>query len=202
MGEPMELRARQFEALTGARLQITFVPIRELYQEVSLGLRQGKYNAVCYGSMWIADVQPLPRPIPPGMLASAQYQDVLPHYRRIAQRANVPYQVPVDGDRHYLQYRRDLLEDPALRAEFRRVTGKELQVPETWKELNEIARFFQGRRLPDGSTVWGITEVTVSDALLGNEFIKRAASYAKHPEVGGGFYFDLETMEPHINTPG
>ena len=38
--------------------------------------------------------------------------------------------------------------------------------------------------------------------MLGNYFIKRAAPYAKHPEVGGGFYFDLETMEPLINTPG
>ncbi|NTW59496.1 MAG: ABC transporter substrate-binding protein, partial [Nitrospirae bacterium] len=39
-------------------------------------------------------------------------------------------------------------------------------------------------------------------ALLGNQFITRAASYAKHPDVKGGFYFDLETMEPLINTPG
>jgi multiple sugar transport system substrate-binding protein len=44
--------------------------------------------------------------------------------------------------------------------------------------------------------------VTVSDALLGNQFIKRAAPYAKHPAVEGGFYFELETMEPLINTPG
>jgi multiple sugar transport system substrate-binding protein len=44
--------------------------------------------------------------------------------------------------------------------------------------------------------------VTVSDALLGNYFIKRAAPYAKHPQVKGGFYFDLETMEPLVNTPG
>jgi multiple sugar transport system substrate-binding protein len=42
----------------------------------------------------------------------------------------------------------------------------------------------------------------VSDALLGNQFIKRAAPYAKHPSVKGGFYFDLQTMEPLINTPG
>jgi multiple sugar transport system substrate-binding protein len=202
LGEPVELHAREFEALTGARLQVTFVPFRDLYQEVSLGLRQGKYDVACYGSMWIADVQPYLAPVPPAMLASPQYQDVLPHYQRIAKWGDVPLQVPVDGDRHYLQYRRDLLEDPALRAEFRRATGTELRVPETWKELNEIARFFQGRRLAGGSTVFGITEVTVSDALLGNEFIKRAASYAKHPEVGGGFYFDLETMEPLVNTPG
>jgi len=39
--------------------------------------------------------------------------------------------------------------------------------------------------LPDGSRISGIAEVTVSDALLGNYFIKRAAPYAKHPDVKG-----------------
>ena len=97
---------------------------------------------------------------------------------------------------------RDLLEDPVFKAEFNARTGRELGVPETWPELQEIARFFHGRKLPDGSSISGIAEVTVSDALLGNYFIKRAAPYAKHPDVKGGFYFDLETMEPLINTPG
>jgi len=202
LGEPVELHARQFERLTGASLQVSFIPFPQLYQEVNLGLKKGKYDVVCYGSMWIADVQPFLATLPQEMLDSAQYRDVLPHYQSIAKWRGVPVQVPVDGDRHYLQYRRDLLEDPAFRAEFKRKTGKELRVPRTWKELHEIARFFQGRRLPDGNVVSGIAEVTVSDALLANQFISRAAPYAKHPDVGGGFYFDLETMEPLVHTPG
>ena len=202
LGEPTELHARQFEKLTGARLDVHFVPFHELYQEVNLGLKTRKYDVVCYGSMWIADVQPYLAPIPEAMLRSAQYRDVLPHFQNIAKWGGVAYQVPVDGDRHYLQYRRDLLEDPGLRAEFQRKVGRELVVPRTWKELNQVARFFQRRKLPDGSVVSGIAEITVSDALLANQFIKRAAPYAKHPAVGGGFYFDLETMEPLVNTPG
>jgi multiple sugar transport system substrate-binding protein len=202
LGEPTELHARQFEELTGARLVVHRVPFDKLYQELLYGLKQKKYDVVFYGSMWIADVLPFLEPIPKKMLSAAQYRDVLPHYKNIASWGDVPYQVPVDGDRHYLQYRRDLLEDPVLRAEFRKQTGKDLQVPTTWPELHEVARFFQGRRLPDGRTVHGISEVTVSDALLGNQFIKRAAPYAKHPRVKGGFYFDLETMEPLVNTPG
>jgi multiple sugar transport system substrate-binding protein len=77
-----------------------------------------------------------------------------------------------------------------------------LEVPRTWPELQQIARFFHGRKTPEGEEISGIAEVTVSDALLGNYFIKRAAPYAKHPDVKGGFYFDLETMEPLVNTPG
>lgn len=202
LGEPTELHARQFEELTGARVNVHFVRFRDLYQELVLGLKKGKYDVVFYGSMWIADAQSHLEPIPRKMLESAQYRDVLPHYQSIAAWMGVPVQVPIDGDRHYLQYRRDLLEDPGFRAEFRRTTGRDLEVPRTWKELNEVARFFQGRTLSDGSMVSGIAEVAVSDALLGNQFIKRAAPYAKHPQIGGGFYFDLETMEPLVNTPG
>jgi multiple sugar transport system substrate-binding protein len=202
LGEPVARHAAEFAALTGAKVEVTHVQFRELYQEANLGLKKKKYDLACYGSMWIADLQPYLAPIPQSMLDSAQYRDVMPHYKRIAMWGDVPYQVPIDGDRHSLQYRRDLLEDPAFRAEYRRRTGRTLAVPTTWKELNEIARFFQGRTLADGKKVWGITEVTVSDALLGNQFIKRAAPYAKHPDVGGGFYFDLDTMEPLVNTPG
>ena len=202
LGEPTVLHAQEFEKLTGAKLNITRVPFEKLYQETLLGLREGKYDVLYFGSMWIADVQQYLEPLPKKMLESAQYQDVLPHYKHVASWGAATYMVPIDGDRHYLQYRRDLLENPVYRAEFKKKKGKDLNVPKTWPELQEIARFFHGRRLPDGSVISGLTEVTVSDALLGNYFIKRAAPYAKHPDVKGGFYFDLKTMDPLINTPG
>lgn len=202
LGEPVVLHAAEFAKLTGAKINVTRVSFPEFYQETLLGLRQDKYDALTFGSMWIADVVPYLEPLPRAMLDSPEYRDVLPHYKRIASWGDVPYMVPIDGDRHYLQYRRDLLEDPKYREEFRKARGRELGVPATWPELQEIARFFHGRKRPDGSVISGMAEVTVSDALLGNYFIKRAAPYAKHPRVKGGFYFDLETMEPLVNTPG
>ena len=202
LGEPVVLHAKEFEKLTGAKINVTRVPFQNLYQETLLGLRQDKYDVLTFGSMWIADALPFLEPLPRTMLTSPEYRDVLPHYKSIASWGDTAYMVPIDGDRHYLQYRRDLLEDPAFKAEFLKQTGRQLGVPRTWPELQEIARFFQGRKTTDGKEISGIAEVTVSDALLGNYFIKRAAPYAKHPEVKGGFYFDLETMEPLINTPG
>jgi multiple sugar transport system substrate-binding protein len=202
LGEPVVLHAAEFEKLTGAKVNVTRVPFAEFYQETLLGLRQGKYDVLTFGSMWIADVVPYLEPIPRAMLDSPQYRDVLPHYREVASWGDTAYMVPIDGDRHYLQYRSDLLMNLQYRAEFKKTHGRELEVPRTWPELQEIARFFHGRKLPGGAVISGLAEVTVSDALLGNYFIKRAAPYAKHPEVKGGFYFDLATMEPLINTPG
>ena len=202
LGEPVVLHAGEFEKLTGARINVTRVPFPEFYQETLLGLRQAKYDALTFGSMWIADLVPYLDPIPRQMLESAQYKDVLPHYKKVASWGDTAYMVPIDGDRHYLQYRRDLLQAPTYKADFKAALGRDLAVPRTWPELQEVARFFHGRKLPDGSVISGMAEVTVSDALLGNYFIKRAAPYAKHPQVKGGFYFDLKTMEPLVNTPG
>ena len=202
LGDPVVLHAREFEKLTGAKINITRIPFPDLYQETLLGLKQDKYDVLTFGSMWIADVLPYLQPLPGRMLGSPEYRDVLPHYKRIASWGDTAYMVPIDGDRHYLQYRRDLLDDPKFKAEYHKKTGKQLSVPRTWPELQEIARFFQGRKTADGKPISGIAEVTVSDALLGNYFIKRAAPYAKNPNVKGGFYFDLKTMEPLINTPG
>jgi multiple sugar transport system substrate-binding protein len=202
LGEPVVLHAAEFEKLTGAKVIVTRVPFPEFYQETLLGLRQDKYDALTFGSMWIADVLPYLEPIPRSMLDSPQYRDVLPHYKKVASWGDAAYMVPIDGDRHYLQYRTDLLRDPKYRAEFRKIHGRELAVPRTWPELQEIARFFHGRKTGNGEVISGLAEVTVSDALLGNYFIKRAAPYAKHPRVKGGFYFDLATMEPLVNTPG
>ena len=202
LGEPVTVHAAAFEKLTGARLEVTRVPFAQLYQETLLGLKQKKFDALFFGSMWIADVHADLQPLPLRMLQSAQYRDVLPHYQRVASWGEVPTMVPIDGDRHFLQYRRDLIEDPQHRAGYRRLIGDELRVPQTWPELQQVARYFHGRAAPDGKPIAGLAEVTVSDALLGNYFIKRAAPYAKHPAVKGGFYFDLQTMEPLVNTPG
>jgi len=110
------------------------------------------------------------------MLNSPEYQDVLPHYKSIASWGDIPYQVPIDGDRHYLQYRKDLLEDPGYRAAFKKQTGRDLGVPKTWPELQEIARFFNGRKLADSNIISGIAEVTVSDACSATSL-----SNVRHP---------------------
>jgi len=119
------------------------------------GLKQNKYDVIFYGSMWIADILQYLEPLPKKMLNSSEYRDVLPHYKSIASWGDIPYQVPIDGDRHYLQYRKDLLEDRGFRAAFKKQTDRDLEVPRTWPELQEIARFFNGRKLADGNIISG-----------------------------------------------
>lgn len=50
--------------------------------------------------------------------------------------------IPADGDPVVMYLRRDLLESEAERAAFRTATGRELAVPETWDQFEEVVRFF------------------------------------------------------------
>jgi multiple sugar transport system substrate-binding protein len=96
LGDPVVQHAKEFEQLTGARINVTRVPF---------------------------DVLPSLEPRPHKMLDSPGYGGVLPRYKRIANWGNREYMVPAEGS---LRCRRDLLEDTWFKATFRTQTAKQL----------------------------------------------------------------------------
>jgi multiple sugar transport system substrate-binding protein len=64
------------------------------------------------------------------------------------------YALPAMGDALGWVYRKDWFAKPELQAEFKKKHGRALDVPKTWKELKEVAEFFQGRTV-DGKKVYG-----------------------------------------------
>lgn len=50
--------------------------------------------------------------------------------------------IPADGDIIVLYLRRDLLESPVEKAAFRKAHGRELEVPKTWQEYEQLVQFF------------------------------------------------------------
>lgn len=202
MGEPTALYAKEFEQLTGIKIKVHHVPFDYLYQESLWGLKDNKYDIVFYASLWIADFHQYLAPVPDDLLTSKNFVDIISHYQNIAKWDDITYHVNIDGDKHYLQSRKDLLEDPIHAAAFKEKTGFELRIPRTWKELNLIAAFFNGKRLKNGKKIYGISEITQRNDLLFSQFIKRAAPYAKHPKVKDGFLFELSSMKAQVNNPG
>ncbi|HPA46502.1 MAG TPA: extracellular solute-binding protein [bacterium] len=57
------------------------------------------------------------------------------------------YALPCESDCAAFAYRRDLFEDPAERSSFQARYGRELTVPQTWREFRDVAEFFT--RPPD-----------------------------------------------------
>lgn len=206
MGEPVARHAREFSALTGATVEVKHVPFDELYEEVMLPflVQEHRYDVLFYGSLWIADVAPFLQPLPERILDSRQMGEVTRTYRDIATWEGRMIQYPVDGDRHYFKYRRSAFENPEYQRRYLERTGQPLNVPETWEDYASVARFFNGWDWDgDGEPEYGAAEVTsTADMMVFSAFISRAAAYAKHPGVPGGFYFDLATMTPLVNTPG
>jgi len=201
IGEPIVVHAREFEQLTGAEIKIKHVPWSQIYPEVVYGLKSGKYDIVTPTSDIIPDTAPYLASLPEELLESEQWLDIMDYHKMIATYGGRVVQMTIDGDRHAMQYRRDILMDPTIRQEYFQKFGKELVVPETWKELNQTAHFLNGR-VVNGKKIYGIVEITKKDDLLYSNFIKRASAYAKHPDVKGGFFFELTTMKPQVNNPG
>ena len=205
MGEPTALHAKQFEELTGAKVNVVHVPFGDLFQRIMIPFQTGQsaYDVLFYGSLWIGDFHAYLEPAPAKYLNTAGMKDVTLNYRGVATWGNQMVQYPVDGDRHYLKYRKDVLDNPENQKKFKEKTGRDLTVPKTWEEYDEVANFFNNWDWAgDGKPHFGSAEVTKRDDLMFSAFISRAAPYAKNPNVKGGFFFDLKTMEPQINNPG
>ncbi|MHB0952731.1 MAG: extracellular solute-binding protein [Allorhizobium sp.] len=205
IGEPTALHAKQFEELTGAKVSVVHVPFGDLFQRILIPFQTGQnaYDVLFYGSLWIGDLNPFLAPVPDAYRESTGMKDVTRNYIDVAKWGDQMVQYPIDGDRHYLKYRADMFENPEMQAKFKEVTGRDLTVPATWEEYNEVAKVFSGWDWDgDGNPNFGSAEVAKRDDLMFSAFISRAAPYAKNPNVKGGFFFDLETMEPLINSPG
>jgi len=205
MGEPTALHAKQFSELTGAKVNVVHVPFGDLFQRIMIPFQTGQnaYDVLFYGSLWIGDFAPYLAPVPEEYRNTKAMKLVTPNYIDVATWGDQMIQFPVDGDRHYLKYRTDVINNPEMQKKYKEATGRELRVPTTWEEYDQIARFFNGWDWDgDGETNYGSAEVVKRDDLMFSAFISRVAAYAKHPDVKGGFFFDLKTMEPLVNTPG
>lgn len=205
MGEPTAIHARQFEELTGATVEVVHVPFGDLFMRAMIPFAVGEplYDVLFFGSLWIGDFHPFLEPVPQKFIDMPQMRQVTANYRDVATWEGRMIQFPVDGDRHYLKYRADVIYNPEMIAKYKAATGRELRVPQTWKEYDEIARFFNNWDWDgDGEINFGSAEVMARDDLMFSAVISRVAPYANHPDVTGGFFFDLETMEPLVNTPG
>ena len=199
IGEPTALHAEQFAELTGAEVNVVHVPFGDLFQRIMIPFQSGQnaYDVLFYASLWIGDFNRFLAPVPETYATSSGMSDVTDSFKGVATWNGQMIQYPMDGDRHYQKYRTDVYETPEMQAKFKDATGRDLTVPATWEEYNEVASVFSGFDWDgDGEPNFGSAEVAKRDDLMFSAFISRAAPYAKHPDVGGGFFFDIETMEP------
>jgi multiple sugar transport system substrate-binding protein len=100
--------------------------------------------------------------------------------------------VSFDGDYQSWNYRIDMFEDAQEQADFKAKYGWDLQWPETFEQLDQLAEFFHR---PDQDLL-GCTDLRNSIWGLTN-WVQRYASFA-NPAM---MYFDPDTGKPMINSP-
>lgn len=108
--------------------------------------------------------------------------EILPDFSLVS---GVPYAVPFDLSIQLLFYRRDLFEDPKIKRLFFERTRRELVVPRTFEEYNEVAAFFTRTVNPDSPIEFGTTFTPGTTSSIVGEYLPRLFGM-------GGCLFDAD----------
>ncbi|MEH1766302.1 MAG: extracellular solute-binding protein [Nostoc sp.] len=187
-----------FEALTGAKVNLTAVPFKDLYDTLQKNWsgESSKYDMAIVLPQWLIDF------INAGYLAdlsdrqksdaALQWDDIAPLFRNFsATYKGRTYAIPLDGDFHMIYYRTDLFNKVGLTP------------PGTWDEYLAIAKGFHGKDLNgDGTPDYGSCiekrPKEFSASILGS-FV---TPFLQSQGTAQGIFFDPDTMKPLVNNPG
>lgn len=211
-GPIFEVR-EEFEAATGATLEIVETPVSEhflkLMSDVAGGV--GALDASIAGAWWVGDLAEGDYILPldayyndtSGRFPKWEIDDVLEGPRKLLTYGGALYMVANDHDGQVMYYRRDLLEDPAHQSAFLQAYGYALKVPDTWDEFRDVAEYFDGKDLnSDGAPDDGLTlPLKVGEQAMFH-FMSFAAPFVIGPENPNLFWFDPNTMEPLLASEG
>jgi len=199
-----KVAAAPWEAETGATVEMNPIPFSDIKDKVLAAMSTDTF---------IADIIVVPSgisgdlmsagyviPLPEESLVAISADDLFTYYRELnLSWGGVQYAWPWDGDVHTLNYRADIISDPANQEAFKAAYGYDLAVPTTWQQYDDIAQWITETN-PAGLP-YGWAEVAGRGNGLFHAFNDRAVGYAKHPD-DPAFYFDPETMDARINNPG
>jgi multiple sugar transport system substrate-binding protein len=195
IAEPLQRRGPDFEAMTGAKINVIIVPFSDLYQQIltDVATETNSYDGWVFAPQWMGDF------IVPGYVEdltsyvaadeTIEWEDVAPFFRDFsATYEGKVYTIPLDGDFHMGYFRTDLLADAGLEA------------PQTWDDYLEIAATFHGQDLNgDGDPDYGSC-ISKKRAAQAYWFITSVAgSMLQSQGTAQGAFFDTETMEPLVD---
>jgi multiple sugar transport system substrate-binding protein len=210
IAKPVQMFRADWQKKTGAKVKLITAPWAELYPKMISSFTMGakKYDIIIFPAAWLADFAGNNFLVPlDDFIAKDKelaWNDILPVYReRICSYAGKIWAVPMDGDNHIFYYRKDALDNIEYQKKFKDKYGYTLAPPKTWKQHREIAEFFNGWDWDgDGRLEYGVVEAMRKDDQAYWTFFSRAAAYVSIPGQPGGLFFDPNTMEPLINSPG
>lgn len=197
IGVGVERRVREFEQLTGAKVNIVKLPLKDLFPSMQqqFANNSNKYDVVFFVPTWMRDF------VKPGYLenltsrveadSQLEWDDIAPFFRNFtASYKGQIYGIPIDGDFHMLYYRTDLLQKAKL------------EPPRTWDDYLAIAKQFHGQDLnADGIPDYGSCLANQPKHVMNQFFWSVASPFLQSQGTEEGGFFDPETMKPLVNNP-
>lgn len=128
-----------------------------------------------------------------------------PYREQVSKYGRERVGLPIGGSALVLVYRASALEGEAIRAEAE-AEGVSLEAPETWEQLDALARFLDGKDWDgDGQPESGIAlalggEGDEADRLGAETFLARASALGLHRD-NYSFLFDPDSMAPRLTSP-
>ena len=203
----------EFQAATGATLEIVEVPFAEHFPKLMTDMTTGtgQYDTSIAGAWWLGDLVGGDYIIPydeyyddtTGKYPKWDITDVQTGPQNLLSYDGKKYMVANDHDGQVMYYRRDLFEDPAHQAAFKEKYGYDLKVPDTWQEFRDAAEYFDGKDLNgDGTPDDGLTMHLKVGGQGMFHFMSFAAPFVIGPDNPNSFWFDPATMKPLMDSPG
>ena len=194
IAEPLQRRSKEFEAATGAKVNVVTVPFSDLYQKLLTDWASGtnSIDAALFAPQWMPDY------VTPGYLedltsrvakdTKLREDDVAPFFREFSQKyAGKTYMVTLDGDFQMAYYRTDILDK----------LGK--KPPQTWDDYLDIAKAAHGKDFGDGKPVSGSCIAKKRGAQSYWMITSVAGAFLQAKGTGEGAFFDPATMKPLVN---
>lgn len=194
IAEPLQRRAPEFEAKTGAKIKVVTVPFSDLYQQILTDGTTGtnSYQAWVFAPQWLADFVPagIVEDLSAKVAASKdiQWNDIGAFFRDFsASYGGKTYTVPLDGDFQMVYYRTDVLQ------------RLNLKPPQTWDDYLAIAKAANGKPLsPDGKPIYGSCIAKKRNAQSYWMFTSILGGYVQSQGTKQGAFFDTTTMKPLV----
>ena len=201
----------EFEAATGAELEIVELPFAEHFPKLmnDLTSQTGQYDASIAGAWWLGDlvggdfIVPYDKYYDDPSFPQWDDGEVLTGPRDLLSYGGEKYMVANDHDGQVMYYRRDLLEDPKHQKAFQEKYGYELRPPQTWDEFGDVAEYFNGKDLNgDGQGDSGLTMHLKVGGQGMFHFMSLSAPFVIGPDNPKLYWFDPENMDPLIESEG
>lgn len=206
---PILKNKKEFEEKTGARVRVVTPNWTETIKSIDKSIAPNSniiYDIYVVIGLWNGTLLSSGKniaPLPSWVKDKLDWDDVLPIYKNnILTWNNTSYGIPYDGDNISLYYRKDIFEDRANQTKFLKKYGYNLDVPKTWKQYIDIAKFFNGWDWDnDGKVEHGNAGLRIKGDVSLLQFFAFAGAYSKCPK-DKSYYFDKDTMKARIANDG